>query len=158
MRQESASRLKEEQASDESTRDCAQFFEECSPLPLCTFDCNECSSSASRTRPGALSSPQSTQTISCPHMVQKFGKPSSSMRLAREKERVRPTVGSCPMSDVTPAVSPADEAISLRMTHAEGASSEKEQVRQANSSLLSALSSRGNRRLELAGLVAVRDQ
>lgn len=52
------------------------------------------------------------------------------------------------MSAVTPAVSPAEDAISWRMTHAEGASSEKEQVLQAKSSLLSALSSRGKRRLE----------
>lgn len=59
------------------------------------------------------------------------------------------------MSDVTPAVSPADEAISLRMTQAEGASSEKAHVRQAKSSLLSALSSRGKSRLELARLAAV---
>lgn len=71
------------------------------------------------------------------------------MMLAREKERERPTVGSCPISAVTPAVSPAEDAISLRMTQAEGASSVWAQVRQAKRSLLSALSSRGKRRLEL---------
>lgn len=53
------------------------------------------------------------------------------------------------MSEVTPAVSPTVDAISWRMTHEEGASSAKEHVRQANSSLFSALSSRGNSRLEL---------
>lgn len=53
------------------------------------------------------------------------------------------------MSAVTPAVSPADEAISLRMTQAEGAASSWAHVRQAKRSLLLALSSRGKSRLEL---------
>lgn len=54
------------------------------------------------------------------------------------------------MSAVTPAVSPVVEAISWRITQEEGASSAKEQVRHAKRSLFSDLSSRGNKRLELA--------
>lgn len=124
-----------------TTREGAHFFEECSPTP------GAFSSSVSSTMPGAGSSPQSTQTISWPHMVQKLG--HMSPRVVWERERERPTVGSWPTSCVTPAVSPTVDAISWRMTHDEGASSVKEQVRQANNSLFSALSSRGNRRLEL---------
>lgn len=68
-----------------------------------------------------------------------------------EEELEGPTVGSCATSAVTPAVAPTVDAISCLMTQDEGASSVKEHVLQANSSLFSALSSRGNSRFELAG-------
>lgn len=57
-------------------------------------------------------------------------------------------MGSCATSAVTPAVAPTVDAISWRITHDEGASSVKEQVLQANNSLFSLRSSRGNSRLE----------
>jgi hypothetical protein len=72
-----------------------------------------------------------------------------SEREVRERDRERPTVGSSATSWVIPAVSPTEDAISWRITHAECASSVKEQVRQANKSLLFTLSSRGKSRFEL---------
>lgn len=142
---QSASRLKEEQAK----RQCesAQFFEECLSTPLWGSAGNASSSSASKTSPGADSSPHSSQTMSWPHMVQKPG--NSSPRVVCERDRERPTVGSCATSWVMPAVSPTEDAISWRIMHDEDASSVKLQVRQAKSSLLFSLSSRGNSRLEL---------
>lgn len=82
-------------------------------------------------------------------MVQHGMSSSSGGGETRASGWERPTVGSCATSAVTPAVAPTVDAISWRMTQDEGASSVKVQVRQAKSSLLSTLSSRGNKRLEL---------
>ncbi|KAH7408614.1 hypothetical protein DE146DRAFT_629509 [Phaeosphaeria sp. MPI-PUGE-AT-0046c] len=91
--------------------------------------------------------------MSMPHIVQHG---SSSGSEACELEWERPTVGSCATSAVTPAVAPTVEEISWRITQDEGASSVKAQVRHANRSLFSDLSSRGNKRLELLASVTVR--
>lgn len=58
------------------------------------------------------------------------------------------SVGSWATSWVIPAVSPTVDAISWRITQAEGASSVNEHVRQAKSSWLFSLSSLGKRRFE----------
>ena len=62
-----------------------------------------------------------------------FGiQPSHITTQPHSKQRGKPTVGSDPTSWVTPAVSPTELLSSLRNTHADWASSENVQVRQAN--------------------------
>lgn len=58
--------------------------------------------------------------------------PSHMTTQPQSKQRGKPTVGSDPTSWVTPAVSPTELLSSLRKTHADWASSENVQVRQAN--------------------------
>jgi hypothetical protein len=96
--------------------------------------------------------------MSCPHMVQVVTSFSLEAEFWEEGSE-GPTVGSCATSAVTPAVAPTVDAISCLITHDEGASSVKEHVLQANSSLFSALSSRGNSKFELRCISAcIRDK
>lgn len=91
--------------------------------------------------------------MSCPHIVQVVTSFSLSLGAEFWEEGSEgPTVGSCATSAVTPAVAPTVDAISCLITQEEGASSVKEHVLQANSSLFSALSSRGNSKFELRGV------
>jgi len=73
----------------------------------------------------------SLRLVSSPNKI--FGiLPSHMTTQPQSKQRGKPTVGSDPTSWVTPAVSPTELLSSLRKTHADWASSEKVQVRQAN--------------------------